>query len=134
VNLRAAVLLGALAAAPVVAAAAAEPQGARALERVAPKYPPLAARQRLGGCVRVSFMLDADGAPQDVRIEEARPNGIFDAATVKAVRRWRFEVVAPPARLEQVITYRMGSPGPLPEGQAPDCGTRALEIPYVVLP
>jgi TonB family protein len=54
------------------------------------EYPRTAAAKGAGGWVEIGFRIDADGRPQDLRVVAADPAGVFDAAALTAVRRWRF--------------------------------------------
>ncbi|NLA68837.1 MAG: energy transducer TonB, partial [Gammaproteobacteria bacterium] len=72
-------------------AAPASTGGPRALERTPPAYPsgPLAAG--IGGRVVLKVLVGADGSVKQVEVESSEPAGVFDEATVEAVRQWRFE-------------------------------------------
>ena len=57
-----------------------------------PTYPPLAARQRVGGTVFLDVLVDENGSVQDVRVlRGVKPDLGLDAAAVTAVRSWRFK-------------------------------------------
>ena len=55
-----------------------------------PEYPPDAAAKGLDGRVMLKVLVGADGSVKDVVVEHARPEGVFDAVTVAAVRQWQF--------------------------------------------
>lgn len=98
-------LLAGLAApgAPVAA-----PDGAAvAIERVAPEYPKEALERRVDGCVVLSFTIGADGRPADVQVLESRPQGTFDAATLKVFGQWRFQPPPRPGRYAQAVNFRL---------------------------
>lgn len=61
------------------------------LQRIAPQYPREAARARIGGWVQLEVMVNADGTVRSARVLEAKPKGLFDAAAVTAVLRWKFK-------------------------------------------
>lgn len=61
------------------------------LQRIAPQYPREAARNRIGGWVQLEVMVNADGTVRSARVLEAKPKGLFDAAAVTAVLRWKFK-------------------------------------------
>lgn len=66
-------------------------RGPRALDRTpAPEYPAEALAAGVGGRVVVKVLVGADGRSRDVVVETSEPAGVFDAATVQAVRDWRF--------------------------------------------
>ncbi|KAF1722935.1 TonB family protein [Pseudoxanthomonas wuyuanensis] len=55
-----------------------------------PHYPADAARQGISGSVLLRILVGADGKAKDVRVENSQPAGVFDAASIEAVRRWTF--------------------------------------------
>jgi TonB family protein len=57
-----------------------------------PNYPPLAARQRQGGTVILSVLVDENGVVRDVKVLRGiKPDLGLDAAAVAAVRNWRYK-------------------------------------------
>ena len=83
-----------------------------ATHRVPPKYPKAALKQKVDGCVVLSFLLDAEGKASDYRVEQSLPQGVFDAATLKAIDQWRFQAPRSAGRYAQHMQFRF-------EGQAP---------------
>lgn len=66
-------------------------RGPRALDRTpAPRYPVEALAAGQGGRVVVKVLVGVDGSPRDIVVESSEPAGVFDEATVEAVRGWRF--------------------------------------------
>src|SRR5690606_21529569 len=66
-------------------------RGPRALDHTPPpKYPAAALAAHVGGRVVVKVLVGADGQAKDVVVETSEPAGVFDAATVEAVRGWNF--------------------------------------------
>jgi TonB family protein len=56
-----------------------------------PQYPPMALRQKVGGVVVLSALVDENGMVQEVRIlRGVKPDLGLDGAAEKAVRGWRF--------------------------------------------
>ena len=55
-----------------------------------PSYPREALRHGQSGRVVAVVDVDADGMPVEVNIERSEPSGVFDAATIAAIRQWRF--------------------------------------------
>lgn len=55
------------------------------------RYPTAALRARQEGWVQVSFTIDTDGKPTDVKVTSSQPGRVFDRAAVDAVERYRFE-------------------------------------------
>lgn len=62
-----------------------------ALFRTQPVYPAKAQGEQLTGRVSFRFLVDRDGMVKDVEIASAQPPGIFDDATIAAVKQWRFQ-------------------------------------------
>ncbi len=58
-----------------------------------PSYPQLALANRIAGQVIVQFVVDNRGIPRDVRVISARPAGVFNRATLAAIRSWRYRPV-----------------------------------------
>ncbi|MGD1148034.1 MAG: TonB family protein [Thermoanaerobaculaceae bacterium] len=57
-----------------------------------PAYPPLAARQSVGGTVFLDVLVDENGSVQDVKVlRGVKPDLGLDAAAANAVRSWRFK-------------------------------------------
>jgi protein TonB len=57
------------------------------LVRVPPDYPP---RANTEGWVKVQFSITEIGSVRDAFVVEASPAGVFDAAALKAIARWRY--------------------------------------------
>lgn len=55
-----------------------------------PRYPADAARQGVSGSVLLKILVGTDGKAKDVLVEKSLPAGVFDAASMEAVRRWTF--------------------------------------------
>lgn len=57
-----------------------------------PNYPPLAARQRVGGTVIIQVLVDETGAVRETTVlRGVKPDLGLDAAAVSAVQKWRFK-------------------------------------------
>lgn len=57
-----------------------------------PAYPPLAARQRQGGTVILSVLVDENGVVREVKVlRGVKPDLGFDDAAVSAVKNWRYK-------------------------------------------
>lgn len=59
----------------------------------APAYPREAFFSKRGGEVHVEVMVDGEGRVVDADILFASPRNLFEAATLKAVKRWEFEPI-----------------------------------------
>ena len=96
---------------PVIAAGlAGSPmdQPAQAIERMPPPhYPEEAARHYVGGEVILLVTVAADGTASDVEIEQSSPEGVFDAVSVEAARKWRFR---PAMKDGKPVTSRLRIP------------------------
>jgi len=68
--------------------------GLQILRRSPPVYPARALVRKTEGWVKLQLIIDATGKVADARVLDAKPSGVFDAAALKAVRRWRFQAPA----------------------------------------
>ena len=60
------------------------------LVRVDPQYPPQARQRRVEGWVDVEFTIGPAGTVESVKVIGANPRGVFEQATLRAVRRYRY--------------------------------------------
>jgi protein TonB len=60
------------------------------LVRVDPVYPPQARQRRIEGWVDVEFTIGPAGTVEDVKVIGSNPRGVFEQATLRAVRRYRY--------------------------------------------
>jgi len=58
--------------------------------RIAPDYPPAELKSQTEGWVKVQFSITPTGRVQDAFVVEGSPTGVFDAAALKAIVRWRY--------------------------------------------
>lgn len=63
---------------------------AKIISREAPRYPSRALKSGTEGWVQVKFYIDVKGVPTDVTVVTSEPNGTFDSAAIKSVKKWRF--------------------------------------------
>ncbi|HET6630917.1 MAG TPA: TonB family protein [Woeseiaceae bacterium] len=63
---------------------------ARPVVRIEPDYPPSALRRGIEGWVQVQFSVTQTGRVTDVFVINANPRGVFEEATIEAVRRWLY--------------------------------------------
>jgi periplasmic protein TonB len=61
------------------------------LQRIPPQYPRDAARSGITGWVQLEVMVNADGSVRNAKVVDSKPRGIFEAAAVQAVMRWKFK-------------------------------------------
>lgn len=57
---------------------------------IAPSYPNRALSRGLEGFVDVRFAVTATGATTNVEVLRAEPEGVFDRAAMRAVKRWKY--------------------------------------------
>ncbi len=79
----------------------------RAVEkRVAPEYPVLAIRMRIGGVVTVTATVAADGRVTAAKAEHG--NSLLAPAAVAAVRKWKFAPATDVSTETVNVTFDMG--------------------------
>jgi protein TonB len=61
------------------------------LQRIPPAYPRDAARNGITGWVQLEVLVNPDGSVRTARVLDAKPRGLFEAAAVQAVLRWKFK-------------------------------------------
>ncbi|MDH5573357.1 MAG: energy transducer TonB [Gammaproteobacteria bacterium] len=88
-----------------------------AIARMPPQYPYQAARKGIEGWVKVSFLITEQGLVKDVVVIDAKPQGIFEHAALRAVMKWRFkpriEDGKPVAtRAEQTVNFQLNDKQP----------------------
>lgn len=64
---------------------------AKAIERVAPKYPISEARAGRDGWVRLSFIIEPDGQTSHPIVEESSGGVYFEKEALKAIKKWKYE-------------------------------------------
>jgi TonB family protein len=79
-----------------------------------PAYPPAARNRRVEGYVDVEFTVNAAGNVESPRVVAAQPTGIFDAAALAAVARWRYPAVPEraPLTLTERVDFKLASSAP----------------------
>lgn len=78
----------------------------RAEFRLAPQYPAQLRAQGIAGEVMIDFLVDENGRVSDIHVLSST-NSAFEAPTLKAVAKWRFE---PGRRNGQPVRFRMAIP------------------------
>jgi protein TonB len=61
------------------------------LQRIPPQYPRDAARNNITGWVQLEVLVNPDGTVRSARVLDSKPKGLFEAAAVQAVLRWKFK-------------------------------------------
>jgi len=60
------------------------------LVRIAPQYPRAAARDRIEGFVVFEVTINPDGTVRSARPIKAQPRGVFEAAGMQSIMKWKF--------------------------------------------
>jgi protein TonB len=74
------------------------------LYRVEPRYPVRALQRKIEGYVKLSFTIDEQGKPTDIRVIEEQPPRIFSREAITALKRWKYS----PRLVEGVAKSREG--------------------------
>ncbi|WP_295680395.1 energy transducer TonB [uncultured Nevskia sp.] len=61
------------------------------LQRIPPTFPADARRAGVSGFVTIDVTVNPDGSVRKARVIEAKPKGLFEAAAVTAIQKWRFK-------------------------------------------
>ena len=70
-----------------------------------PSYPRGARRDGVEGWVRLGYGIGADGRTEQIEVLESQPAGVFDAASVRALERWRFATQAAGLRRQHQFDF-----------------------------
>lgn len=62
-----------------------------AIEREPAEYPKKAHRKCIEGNVVVRFLITTEGTTTNIEVVSSKPEGVFEDAAIKAVKKWRFE-------------------------------------------
>ncbi|WP_428312566.1 energy transducer TonB [Hydrocarboniphaga sp.] len=73
------------------------------LSTARPQMPEWACKQKLGGWVEAIFTVDPDGHVKNVRIINAEPRGVFEAAAVESIGNWLYERTGKSAEVRQRV-------------------------------
>lgn len=89
--------------------------------RVPPAYPAPAVAGRQEGMVMLLVDVSADGKPTAITVERSQPVGVFDAAAVEAVWKWKFEPQrvngrAVAGRTRVPLRFELPAPAPVNNG------------------
>lgn len=75
----------------------------RAIRADAPEYPRSAEERQVEGWVELELVIDAAGSVESARVVRSSPAGVFDAAALRAAKRWQF---APARHDGQAVSVR----------------------------
>ena len=67
-----------------------------------PKYPASAIAQGISGRVDLEVLVGTDGRPEEIRVVNSSPEGVFDKVAVEAAQQWRFNAGRDGRRGEKV--------------------------------
>jgi TonB family protein len=73
--------------------------------KVAPTYPEIAKRMRIGGMVQVEATVDADGKVIDAKAVNG--NRVLEPAAEDAVRKWKFEPGPGPSKVTVQLNFAL---------------------------
>jgi len=60
------------------------------LVRINPEYPQRALSRGIEGYVTIQFTITETGSVADAKVVEAKPQGMFEEAALKAISKWRY--------------------------------------------
>ena len=60
-----------------------------------------------GFLVEVLFVVNTRGTVENVRVIDAEPKGVFEAATVESVANWLYESTSKPREVKQKVYFRL---------------------------
>ena len=85
------------------------PKPPKPLSRANPEYPRAALRRGVEGSVLLEFSIDGSGNVVSPRVIEAKPRGVFEAAALEALAKWKYEALGADSSPHQVrLTFRNG--------------------------
>ncbi|MDB5971773.1 MAG: Protein TonB [Hydrocarboniphaga sp.] len=73
------------------------------LSTARPQMPEWACKQKLAGWVEAIFTVDPNGHVRDVKIVNAEPRGVFEAAAVESIGNWLYERTGKSAEVRQRV-------------------------------
>ena len=73
------------------------------LSTARPQMPPWACKQKIRGWVEVVFVVRADGQVENVRIVDAQPRGVYEAAAIESVSNWIYPKGGKAAEVKQKV-------------------------------
>jgi periplasmic protein TonB len=73
------------------------------LSTARPQMPDWACKQKLNGWVEAVFVVMPNGRVQDVKIVDADPRGVFEAAAVESISNWIYEPTGKAAEVKQRV-------------------------------
>lgn len=74
--------------------------------RAKPSYPREAKNAQVEGTVYLQFDINKRGIPTNITVLESKPQGVFDQAAIKAVKKWRYAKKYSHGKLVGTQNYR----------------------------
>jgi len=66
-------------------------QQAMLLYKVHPRYPSKATKRGVEGYVSLSFDVDPQGRPMNIKVIDAKPRRLFEKEAIRALRKWKYQ-------------------------------------------
>lgn len=73
------------------------------LSTARPQMPEWACKQKIAGWVEAIFTVDPNGKVRDVKIVDAEPRGVYEAAAVESIGNWLYERTGKSAEVRQRV-------------------------------
>jgi TonB family protein len=73
--------------------------------KVAPTYPEIARRMRIGGMVEIEATVDAEGKVLEAKAVSG--NRVLEFAAEDAVRKWKFEAGPGPSKVTVQVNFNL---------------------------
>jgi periplasmic protein TonB len=77
------------------------------VKREAPEYPKGAEKRGIEGYVQLKFNVDADGNVVSPQVVEGSPPGVFDAAAIEALTKWKYEKGAAASDMQVKLSFKL---------------------------
>ena len=77
------------------------------VKREAPEYPKGAEKRGIEGYVALKFNVDASGNVVSPQVVEASPPGVFDAAAIEALSKWKYESGSPANDMTVKLSFKL---------------------------
>ena len=83
----------------------------KVLKRYHPQMPRYAALEGINGSVQLAFDISAEGEPENIEVLKAFPPKVFNLASVRAIKNWRFEPADKATQYNVQFDYYVGDAG-----------------------
>ena len=80
-----------------------------------PIYPFNALKQRVDGCVNVSYIVNASGGVESLKVISSYPNSVFNKSALRAVKQYRYQAAEKNTekilvRTNEIVTFLLEYP------------------------